>query len=255
MRQKEALIRLEDVFLDHFLYSSQRSLKKTILSSVLGLGSKEPTFKLRRALNGVTTTITSGDRVALIGNNGAGKSTFLRLISGIYTPTGGKLLIEGNVSSLLDINVGLNPDITGYENIILMGILKKRTKKEMQAKFEDIEDFTELGNYLHLPVRTYSFGMKLRLAFGVATCIDSEILAIDEVIAVGDRRFMEKSQARLRDFVHKSEILVLASHSTEILKNFCNKAMVLDQGKCLFFGDLEEGIAIHEGKTLSKQEV
>lgn len=246
---KKAYIKIENLSLDHFHYCSQRSLKKTLLSSLLRFKRQESSYKLRRALDGLNVEIHSGDRIAVIGNNGAGKSTLLRVIAGIYTPTSGRVSIEGTVTSILDISVGMNMDITGYENIVLLGILKGRTKKEMKAKFADIENFTELKEYLQLPVRTYSFGMKLRLAFGIVTSMESDILAIDEMIAVGDRNFMEKSQKRLQALVHKCQILVLASHSTEILKKFCNKAMIIDQGKCIFFGDLEEGIALHESTS------
>lgn len=212
-------------------------------------GIKEETLKLHRALEGINATFHAGDRIALIGKNGSGKSTLLRVLSGIYQPTDGILEVRGTLSSLLDIGVGLNPDFTGYENIVQMGILHGKTKKQMKAKFEEIEEFTELKDFLKIPVRTYSSGMRLRLAFGIATCMESDILIIDEVIGVGDRAFIEKAQARMRSLVHKSQILVLASHSTSILKQFCNKTMILDQGKCTYFGELDKGIEIYEAKS------
>ena len=227
---------MENVSLDYFHYVKRYNLKKTILKSVVQLlgKKKEETFKLSRALDDIEATFQTGDRIALIGKNGSGKST------------SGSLKVRGNISSLLDINVGLSTDATGYENIILMGILQGKTKREMRSKFTDIEDFTELGNYLKLPVRTYSYGMRLRLAFAIATCMESEILIIDEVIGVGDQSFMEKAQNRLKDLVHKSQILILTSHSTQIIQQFCNKSMVLSHGKCTFFGNLQEGIKLYE---------
>ena len=244
-------IKINEVSLDYFFYSNRKSLKKTILQSVLKLfGKKEDVFQLRRALEGITATFNPGDRVALIGKNGSGKSTLLRILSGIYLPSSGSLEVQGSVGSLLDINIGLNLDVTGYENIVLMGILHGKTKREMRSKFEDIEDFTELKDYLKLPLRTYSSGMRLRLAFAIATSIESDLLIIDEVIGVGDHAFMEKAQQRLKNLVHKSQILILTSHSTKILQHFCNKSMILNEGKSIFFGGLEEGIALYEnGQT------
>ncbi|MBU6384121.1 MAG: ABC transporter ATP-binding protein [Verrucomicrobia bacterium] len=208
-------------------------------------GHHEPIIRLKRAVDGISLTFEKGDRIALIGKNGSGKSTLLRILSGIYHPTGGTLSSRGKISSLLDISVGLNIDATGYENIILMGILHGKTRKQMRAKFADIEEFTELKDYLKLPVRTYSNGMKLRLAFGIATCIESDIIILDEVVGVGDQNYMQKAQKRLQDLVHNSQILILASHFTQVLENFCNKSLVLDQGKCLFWGDLQKGIELY----------
>jgi ABC-type polysaccharide/polyol phosphate transport system ATPase subunit len=246
----KSFIKMNNLSLDYFHYMSRKSLKKTIVKSVFNfLGAKEETFILRRALDGIDATFQTGDRIALIGKNGSGKSTLLRVLSGIYQPTAGFIEVQGNISSLLDISVGLNTDATGYENIILMGILQGKTKNQMKSKFKEIEDFTELKDYLKIPVRTYSTGMRLRLAFGIATCMESDILIIDEVIGVGDQSFMEKAQTRLKDLVHKSQILILTSHSTQILQHFCNKSMILDEGKCTFFGDLQKGIEIYEGKA------
>lgn len=240
------MIKLNSISLDYFHYARKSSLKKTLLKSVLTLFRvKEEVLKLYRALDGIDVTIRTGDKIALIGKNGSGKSTLLRVISGIYQPTYGSLEILGTISSILDVSVGLNPDATGYENILLMGILHGKTRKEMKSKIQDIEEFTELKDYLKIPVRTYSTGMRLRLAFAIATSMESDILIIDEVIGVGDHSFMEKAQNRLKNLVHKSKILVLASHSTQILEHFCNKAMVLNQGKCMFFGDLQEGIDLY----------
>ena len=243
-----SFIKLDNICLDYFHYVKRHTLKKTIIKSTLNLfgSKKEPAIKLNRALDGIDVHFQTGDRIALIGKNGSGKSTLLRVLSGIYHPTAGSLQIQGTVSSLLDISVGLNYDVTGYENIILMGILHGKTKKQMALKFEEIEEFTELKDYLKIPVRTYSTGMRLRLAFGIATCMESDIIIIDEVIGVGDHSFMEKAQKRLKNLVHKSQILILTSHSTQILHQFCNKALILHQGKCTFFGELQKGIDLYE---------
>lgn len=246
----DSYIKLNNTSLDYFHYTGIKSFKKTLITTLFKFtGTQEKPFVLRRALDGLNATIKSGDRIALIGKNGSGKSTLLRVLSGIYQPTFGSIEVKGSISSLLDISVGLNIDATGYENIVLMGILHGKKKSFMMSKYAEIEEFTELKEYLKVPVRTYSSGMRLRLAFGIATCMDSDILIIDEVIGVGDHSFMDKAQARLKDLVHRSQILILASHSTHILHQFCNKAMVLEQGKCTFFGPLGKGLDLYLGET------
>ncbi|MBX7066617.1 MAG: ABC transporter ATP-binding protein [Parachlamydiales bacterium] len=240
---KNPFIELDDVSLDYFQYASHRSFKKTLLTKLFRLSApNEKPFSLRRALDGLNLTIHSGDRVALIGRNGSGKSTLLKVLSGIYQPTFGSVQVHGAISSLLDISIGLNVDLTGYENIIVMGILRGKMRSYMLSKFPEIEEFTELKGYLRAPVRTYSYGMRLRLAFAIATCLESDILIIDEVIGVGDQNFMEKAQKRMMNLIEKCQILILASHSTSILNQFCNKALLLEEGKCAYFGSLSEGI-------------
>lgn len=239
-----AHIKFDNLSLDYFHYTKKNSIKKTLLKSLFN--SKKEVLKFHRALDGIDGEIATGDRIALIGKNGSGKSTLLKVLSGIYQPTGGFLEMQGKISSILDIGVGLNNDATGYENILLVGALHGKTRREMKAKFEDIEQFTELKDYLKIPVYTYSSGMRVRLAFAIATCMESDILILDEVIGAGDHSFIEKAHSRLKNLVHKSKILILASHSTQILHQFCNKALILDRGKCTFFGDLQEGIDLYE---------
>lgn len=197
-----------------------------------------------KALDNISLHLEHGDRVGLMGHNGAGKSTLLRVLSQIYEPTAGHLDIQGHVSPLLDIMFGIDQDSTGYENILLRGILLGLTRKQIQAKINEIGDFTGLGSYLSMPIRTYSTGMKLRLAFGVATSIAPEILVLDEVVGAGDADFMEKAQQRLRSLFDQSSIVVLASHSDEIIGNFCNKILLLDAGKIKYFGPVKEGLAL-----------
>lgn len=223
---------------------SSRSLKKKFLRLSTGgkIGAQDSSIVTVRALDGITLNIEHGDRVGLIGHNGAGKSTFLRLISGIYEPVGGEIKIEGKVSALLDVMLGMDQESTGYENIILRGVLNGLTRKQILERRDDIVDFTGLGDYLTLPVRTYSSGMLLRLAFGIATSIMPEILVLDEVVGVGDAAFMVKAQKRFDDMVAASHIVVLASHDMEIIKKVCNKVIWLDAGKLRFFGAIDEGL-------------
>ncbi len=241
-----SLIELKNLSLDYFCYTAKPSIKKTLLHTLLRISqSKSEQLQFHQALDNLTLSIKDGDRLALLGKNGAGKSTLLKVISRIFQPTAGSLKIEGNVSSILDIGVGLNHDATGYENIILVGILHGKIKAYMRSKFKEIEEFTELQNYLNMPVRTYSSGMRLRLAFAIATSMESDILIIDEVIGVGDQKFMEKAQLRMKNLVHQCNILVLASHSPQIVETFCNKVLILEHGKKAFFGDVQEGLNLY----------
>lgn len=197
-----------------------------------------------KALDNLNLKIEHGDRVGLLGHNGAGKSTLLRVLSGIYEPTGGRLDIEGKVSPLLDVMFGIDTESTGYENILLRGILLGLTRKQMLAKTQEIAEFTGLGEYLSVPIRTYSAGMRLRLAFGVATAIAPEILVLDEIVGVGDKSFMEKAKQRIKELINQSSIVVLATHSTDIIENLCNKVLLLESGKVKYFGAVAEGLKL-----------
>ena len=183
------------------------------------------------ALRDITLSLKEGDRVGLVGHNGAGKSTLLRLLSGIYEPTRGSARIRGRVAPVFDLGVGMDPEISGYENIIIRGLFLGQTRKQMLAKIDEIAEFTELGEYLSMPLRTYSTGMRVRLAMGVVTSIDPEILLLDEGIGAVDAEFMKKARVRLQDLVERSGILVFASHSNEFLAQLCDTAMWIDHGR------------------------
>ncbi|EKE07898.1 MAG: hypothetical protein ACD_17C00468G0002 [uncultured bacterium] len=240
-----AEIHIDQLSLDYFSYLEPRSLKKSVVRSLFQREKENISIKVHIALDKISARFGPGDRVALLGKNGAGKSTLLKAIAGIYTPSSGRLSVKGSIYSILDISSGMSPDINGYENIILVGILKGKTRKEMIQKFGEIEEFTAIGDHLKLPIRTYSLGMKLRLAFGIVTSMQSEILIMDEVIGVGDRHFMNKAEKRLEYLLHQSQIVVLTSHSLEVVRKFCNKALVLHQGQNLFLGPLEAGIEFY----------
>ena len=186
-----------------------------------------------------TLEFNKGDRVGLIGRNGSGKTTLLRVLSGAYEPTSGDIDVSGSLSSLTDITLGMDMEADGYENIMLRSIVMGRTRREAKERISEIEEFTGLGEYLRLPVRVYSSGMLLRLAFAVSTAIEPEILLMDEMIGAGDAHFIEKAQARLQNLMSDASILVLASHSSDILRQFCNRGVVLEQGQVVFSGELE----------------
>ena len=200
-----------------------------------------------QALRGVTVVIEEGDRVGLLGHNGAGKSTFLRTLAGIYEPTGGSLEIRGEIKTMFEIGTGLDLDATGYENIPLIAAANQIRVRDMPALIADVEAFTELGEALDSPMRTYSTGMRLRLAFAVTTAFPSDILLMDEVIGVGDNAFREKSRLRVEQMIDKAGTLVLASHSSAFLRTYCTRGLVFRAGEIAFDGAIEEAIALAAG--------
>lgn len=245
-----ALIKLDSVSLEFPIYNmSARSLKKRLVNLSTGGNLLKDAHEsvVVKALDNLSITFQKNDSVGLIGSNGAGKSTLLRLLAGIYEPTRGQIEITGKVSSILDMRLGLNPEATGYENIIMTGMLLGYKRKEILARQDEIADFTELGDYLSAPVRTYSTGMMLRLAFGVVTSIQPEILLLDEIVGTGDANFIEKARARLMTLIKSSNIVILSSHSLDIIEQFCNKLLILEKGQVKYFGDCKEGIARYKG--------
>jgi homopolymeric O-antigen transport system ATP-binding protein len=193
------------------------------------------------ALKNVSLDLKEGDRVCLIGHNGAGKTTLLRIVAGIYPCTTGTVDVQGERFVLLGGSIGLNGDATGYENIRLIANLYNWPRDQYQDLVREIEEFTELGVYLSLPTRIYSAGMQARLAFALATAQIPDILLVDEGIGAGDAQFQKKARARVHQFVSRARILLLASHSADLCRSMCNKAMVLSKGEAVFFGDVEEG--------------
>jgi ABC-type polysaccharide/polyol phosphate transport system ATPase subunit len=242
-------IRADRVTVEFPIYNaSTRSLKHKVLN--LGTGGRLSRDAGNRlsvvALHEVSAAMDEGDRVALIGRNGAGKTTLLRVLAGVYEPSFGNLYCNGQVASLFDVTLGMDIEGTGYENILRRGMLLGLSKKQVEARMSDIVEFTELGDYLAVPVRTYSSGMLLRLAFAISTTIEPEILLMDEWIGVGDAQFHQKAQARLEGLVARAGIMVIASHSNELVRRVCNKAIYLDKGRVVQAGPVEEVLSAYE---------
>src|SRR3984957_545421 len=229
-----ALITLDRVTVDFPIYNAKkRSLKSELIRRTVGghIEAIDDSHVSVMALRDVSLTLNDGDRLGVIGHNGAGKSTLLRVLSGVYEPPIGRVVIEGRISSLTDMMMGMDAEATGYENILLRSVFLGLSVKQAQANIVEIEDFTELGNFLKLPMRTYSTGMILRLAFAISTAVTPEILIMDELVSAGDAAFMSKAEARLNELIGRTQILVLASHHLEMLRRICNKVALMEEGQ------------------------
>jgi ABC-2 type transport system ATP-binding protein/lipopolysaccharide transport system ATP-binding protein len=246
-------IDLHDVSIDFPIYATpqSRSIKMDLFRRIGGRiqSSGEDGRLVVRALRNINLRLRSGDRLGLIGPNGAGKSTLLRVLSGVYEPPYGSIRVEGHVSSLLDVTLGIDPELNGYDNIILRSVLLGSTFAEARARTDEIAEFSELGEFLNLPVRTYSAGMIMRLGFAISTAQRPEIILLDEVVGVGDREFAEKARARTLQLVEDASILVLASHDRATLQSFCNRAAVLQGGEMVTIGPLDEVLDAYESEA------
>ncbi len=247
-----ASIRLDRVSVSFPIYDAKScSIKKRVLAAAGRgrIGTSEANHVVIRALDGVSVKIEHGDRVGLIGRNGAGKTTLLRVMAGIYEPPSGTVEVEGRVAPLFDIGMGMDPESSGYENILLRGLFLGLRKAEIRAKVDEIADFTELGEFLEMPLRTYSAGMFARLAFAISTSIDPEILLLDEGIGAGDEAFLEKAKQRLDALINRARILVLASHSDELVRKLCNRAILMENGRVVTSGPTDEMLERYHQKA------
>ena len=236
---------LENVGIDYPIYhSSSRSIRKHLAHNARVGGrissGAASSVTVVEALRDVTLDLQPGDRLGLVGHNGAGKTTLLRVLAGIYHPTIGRITCVGKRMPLTDISVGHDDEATGYEMIQLRGLLLGLTQSEIKAKVDEIAEFSELGDFLHLPMRTYSSGMALRLFFSIATSIKADIILMDEWIAAGDEAFMKKANARLQALVDQAHIIVIASHSRPTLQRICNRGLLLEGGRIKHSGSLDE---------------
>ncbi|BAL76924.1 putative O-antigen/LPS export system ATP-binding protein [Bradyrhizobium cosmicum] len=216
-----------------------RSLRSRFVSEVTRR-RKAAVPHIISALNDVSLDIRAGDRLAIIGGNGAGKTTLLRVLAGIYHPTAGSVDVLGRCLSLFDLSAGIDEEATGYENIMRRGLVIGARRAEIDARRAEIAEFTELGDRLDLPLRTYSSGMMLRLIFAVATAVEGEIVLLDEWIGVGDQQFRKKARQRLDEIVARAGILVLASHDVDLIRSTCNRAILLQEGRIAAAGAIED---------------
>ncbi len=243
-----AAIDLVQVGVDYPLYDSRaRSLKQAItdLGGRLSRSGDRGRIVVE-ALRNVTLSLRPGDRVGLIGRNGAGKSTLLKVLAGVYEPSLGRAEINGQVASIFSVTMGMDFEATGYENIVIRGVLLGMTFAEARSKIPEIEEFTELGEFLGLPMRSYSSGMVLRLAFAIATGAESDILLVDEVIGAGDTGFARKARERLESTIERAKIMVIATHDEGVVASMCTRAIVLSAGRVAFDGPTRDAIAFYK---------
>ena len=242
-------LRLKAVTLDFPIYNlDMRSLKNTLLRRSTGgnIGRDARSRLCVRALDNVSLAFEDGDRIGIVGCNGAGKTTLLRVLAGAYHPTSGHVWRHGRTAALLNMSLGIEPEATGYENIMLRGLFLGLTLTQIRERAGEIAEFTELGDYLSMPVHTYSAGMRLRLAFAACTCFEPEILLMDEWLSVGDRVFVEKAKRRLQEFVDRAGILVLASQNTTLLERVCSTGILLDAGRVKAHGPIRSILRKHQ---------
>jgi homopolymeric O-antigen transport system ATP-binding protein len=249
----QSILALDHVSVSFPVYQGgSRSLKKRLLSR--GSGGRIARDSNDRiiidAVHDVSLSLESGDRLALIGENGAGKTTLLRVLAGIYEPAHGTVSCHGRISPMFDIGLGIDPDLSGYDNIRMRGLLLGLSSQEIGELMPGIAEFTELGDYLDVPVRTYSSGMTLRLTFAVATCFEPEILLMDEWILAGDAHFMDKARARIDSFVRRASVLVLATHNLDVCRRWCTKGLWLHQGQVQAFGTISDVIEKYQDRAL-----
>ncbi|SDW62081.1 ABC transporter ATP-binding protein [Thiocapsa roseopersicina] len=240
-----ASITLEQVSVSFPVYSSAtRSIKNRLIQSATGgqirSESGSDRISVVQALQDINLRLESGDRIGLVGHNGAGKTTLLRVLGGIYEPNEGRVSIKGSTVPLFDISLGMDPESTGYENIVLRGLYLGLSRSQMRARLEEIAEFTELGDFLNLPIRTYSAGMRMRLAFAVSTSVAPDILLIDEGIGAGDAAFLQKASERLKLFTEQVSIIVLSSHSEALISKMCTKAVLMEHGRVVGAGTTAE---------------
>ena len=215
------------------LQSTNRSLKRRFVSAATGgrIAHDARDHIVVTALNDVSLTISEGERVALVGHNGSGKTTLLRTIAGVYQPVSGMLEVRGTLSTLFDISTGFDPEATGRENVVLRGLVMGLSRAQIAERIDDVREFSGLGDYFDLPVRIFSSGMLLRLAFSVATSVQRDIVLMDEWLAVGDAEFSERAEKRLHDHLHSKSILILATHSEDLVRRVCNRRIELNHGR------------------------
>lgn len=227
-----------NIIVDFPIYGAKsRSLKTTFIRAATGgLLAKDAGDRIVvRALDGPTFEFQEGDRIGIVGHNGSGKTTLLRVIAGAYEPVGGSIEVSGRVASMLSIALGMDLEATGYENIFLRAAIMGLKPGKIPPLVDEICEFSGLGDYIDMPVRTYSSGMSLRLAFAISTCVSADIILMDEWLSVGDAAFREKAQERLQRLLDQAKILVLASHDERLIRDNCNKIMRLDHGRMVSF--------------------
>ena len=229
----------------------------TLKTQLVGLltGRRKERFELRTAevLKGVDLAVPQGQTLGIIGRNGSGKSTLLKLLTGIYTPTSGTVSVRGRLSALLELGAGFHPEFSGRENVLINGVILGLSRAEIRARLDEIVEFSELGDFIDEPVRTYSSGMYMRLAFAVATLVDPDVLIIDEILSVGDEHFTRKSRTKMEEFKERGKTIVLVTHDLVTVENWCDAAAWLDEGRIAEHGDPRRVVAAYRQRVAERE--
>ena len=235
------MVAINAVSLDYPIYSVKaRSLRHSMARLAVGgelFKTKSETVVVR-ALDDVSFELVEGDRLGILGANGSGKSTLLRVLAGVYAPTSGSVDVSGKIATMLDIGHGMDAEATGIENIKHLAAMRGFSPWRLGSKIEEIVEFSELGNFIDMPVRTYSSGISARLLFAVATAFQHDVLLLEEWLSAGDSSFIEKAAQRMNEMVQEARVIITATHSTQLVQSICNKVLVLDHGKVAYFGSL-----------------
>lgn len=231
----------------YYLLQYQKTLKEMIDAFF----KRKKTLERVHALKNINLKIKKGDTLGIIGKNGAGKSTFLKLIAGVSQPTKGNVYVSGRVVPLIELGAGFHPELTGKENIYLNGVILGLTEKEIKEKIKAIIDFSQLEKFIDTPVKFYSSGMYMRLAFSVSVFVDPEILLVDEILAVGDEQFQKKCLKRMTEFKKRGTTIIFVSHNLEIIKTFCTRAIYLKEGEVIYDGEPKKTISYYQKLSLS----
>ena len=245
-------IKLTNVDLDYFVYSMRsQSLRSAVFNLAVGgkMYKAAGDVAAVKALHDINLEINEGDRIALVGHNGSGKTTLLKVIAGIYHPTRGDLHIDGDITSMIAIDAGIDAEATGLRNIHKLGLMRRLSRKAIDARVEAIADFSGLGDFLHLPVRTYSAGMLARLIFAVATEFEADILVLDEWLSAGDAAFVQKAADRMHQMVEDAKIVVIATHDHDLVRRVCNRVCELQAGKIAFLGTTEDWLVYRDSQA------
>ncbi len=239
-------IKLENITMEFNLHKERLDSVKEYFINLIRKNVKKERFK---ALNDVSFTVNKGDRVGILGLNGAGKSTLMKVVAGVFEPTSGTVYKDGVLAPMIELGAGFDNQYTGAENIYLYGAVLGHSRKYMEQRFDDIVEFSELKEFIDVPLKNYSSGMRARLGFSIATMVKPDILILDEVLSVGDAKFKKKSEEKLKSMMDENTTVLFVSHNLEQVRRICNKAMILEKGKMICYGDIEEVLEKYEEMT------
>ncbi len=240
---KKALVVQDVSILFNLSKENVDNLKELLIKKIKG---EKIRFNEFWALKNINFELNKGDRLGILGLNGAGKSTLLKIIAGVYKPTTGKVTRHGHIAPMIELGAGFDPNYTGRENIFLYGSVLGFSREFLESKYEEILEFSELGDFIDVPIKNYSSGMRARLGFSIATVVEPEILILDEVLSVGDAKFRKKCEKKMKGMFDHGVTVLFVSHSLEQVKRLCNKAILLEHGELIAQGDIQEVSAIYD---------